>query len=158
MDGYKGERTQVARRKTTTEVARLHSPAKAALPRWVAAIWIERPDGAGQESIDIEWTRAGFAGWRPCLVCSACGRHMMIGYRVEGEWVCRSCGNLVYPSQRERSLDRLIRKVCSLQEFIRALQAMLTEQSPSPGVASLTPVRVSPTSPQLPALGVRSRH
>ncbi len=88
----------------------MHLRDLAPLPAWATAVWMPSHDGSGRSEFDIEWTPAGFGGRRPWLVCPCCARHVIAVYRVGGAWVCRRCGNLVYPSTRERPSDRALRK------------------------------------------------
>ena len=114
--GYGPARSHRRRRNTTAEVPRLHLRDLAPLPAWAEAVWMPGRDGSGRTEVGIEWAPAGFGGRRPCLVCPCCARHVIAVYRVRGAWVCRRCGNLVYPSTREKPSDRALRKARQARE------------------------------------------
>jgi hypothetical protein len=44
----------------------------------------------------------------------------MILYKVCGQWVCRRCGDLVYPSSRQDKIERAVRQEQKLRKRIGA--------------------------------------
>ena len=120
MGGYGSGRPRKGNRKTTAQALKVDIRDFTPLPTWAAAVGVSGPDAVGHEDIDIEWTSAGFGGRRPWLVCSRCRHHVMSVYRVNGAWVCRHCGNLVYPSTRESRFDRALRKARKARDRVGA--------------------------------------
>lgn len=68
--------------------------------------------GPAQQQIEgvarLVWTECNFGGSRPWFVCPGdhCGRRAAILYGEEGRWLCRSCRDLAYTSQRDRPVTR----------------------------------------------------
>jgi len=62
-----------------------------------------------QQTICISWVDCRFGGQRPYFVCSGCRQRVLKLY-VRGEFRCRHCHGLSYPSQRERESDRAQRR------------------------------------------------
>ncbi len=71
------------------------------------------PAQEGVEGVaHLAWTPCNFGGSRPWFVCPGddCGRRAAILYGAECWWLCRSCRDLAYASQREDRLARAIRR------------------------------------------------
>ncbi len=67
----------------------------------------------------LEWTACRYGGQRPWFLCpaQACGRRVAILYIGNGGlFTCRHCRQLVYVSQRESDLDRIIRKADKIRD------------------------------------------
>ena len=118
MGGY-GSGRRGRGKMTTEQVPKVDIRDQKGLEPWVAAFG--RHDCEGPEQwIDVEWTPARFGGQRPWYVCASCRGHAMILYKVRGQWVCRRCGDLVYPSSRENNIARAVRQERKLRKRIGA--------------------------------------
>jgi hypothetical protein len=62
-----------------------------------------------RQRIAISWEPCRLGGERPYFHCPSCGRRVLQLY-VRGQFFCRHCHGLSYPSQRERESDRAQRK------------------------------------------------
>ena len=62
-----------------------------------------------QQHIALSWEVCRFGGGRPYFHCPSCGRRVLQLY-VRGQFSCRQCHGLSYPSQRERESDRAQRR------------------------------------------------
>ena len=60
-------------------------------------------------TVFLEWTNCHFGGSRPWFVCPGCGSRVAILY-MDKLLQCRKCLDLVYDSQRECQLDRILRR------------------------------------------------
>lgn len=70
-----------------------------------------------EQPIGIAWESCRFGGQRPYMRCPGCDQLVETIYLI-GNARCRTCHRLVYPSQRERELDRACRKVRKIRERI----------------------------------------
>ena len=59
--------------------------------------------------VAISWEPCRFGGQRPYFNCPTCWRRVLALYGVE-RYLCRTCKNLSYPSQREGPIDRAFRR------------------------------------------------
>jgi len=81
-----------------------------------------RQRGAEWERLDypvaFTTTPCHYGGVRYWFICPAlgCGKRVAILYQGDKYFACRHCYRLAYPSQREASHDRLIRKADKLRE------------------------------------------
>ena len=62
-----------------------------------------------EQPVTVSWSPCRYGGQRPFLICPGCGRSVMKVY-IKLVARCRSCHRLSYPSQREREMDRLLRR------------------------------------------------
>lgn len=64
-----------------------------------------------ESHIDVVWTPCHLGGGRPWFLCPTpgCGRRVAVLYEC-GSIACRHCHRLAYPSQRESSSERALRK------------------------------------------------
>jgi hypothetical protein len=71
-----------------------------------------------REPVPIEWTACNFGRKRPWFVCpgSECGRRAAILYRPGRYFLCRSCYDLAYESQRENETTRALRRAQAIRE------------------------------------------
>ena len=83
--------------------------------------------------IAIDWTDCNFGGKRPWFICpdSDCGRRCAILYQGQ-QFLCRSCKNLRYPSQREPRYDRLARRAERIREHLCWQPGILRGPEPKP--------------------------
>ncbi len=67
--------------------------------------------------IRLDWTACNFGGRRPWFICPAigCGQRVAILYGG-GIFACRHCYQLAYPSQRETSDHRAIRRADRIRQ------------------------------------------
>lgn len=63
-----------------------------------------------RERVAVSWAPCRFGGQRPFLHCPRCDRRAVKLYTIGARFLCRACNRLVYPSQRERALDRTLRR------------------------------------------------
>jgi hypothetical protein len=70
------------------------------------------------EPMSLEWTACNFGGERPWFVCpgARCGRRVALLYGVGRYFLCRSCYDLVYESQRENGMSRALRRAQGIRE------------------------------------------
>jgi len=61
------------------------------------------------EHVAVSWEPCRFGGRRPFFHCPHCSRRVLQLYGV-GRYLCRTCQNLTYPSQREQPQDRAFRR------------------------------------------------
>lgn len=120
MGGYGSGRPRKGNRKTTAQVPKQDIRNGYKYEGWEAALGVGSPDGSASKKIPIAWTPAGFGGQRPWFVCASCGGHVLVVYYVDGAWVCRRCGNLVYASSRETKFCRALRKAHKIRRRIGA--------------------------------------
>ena len=85
-------------------------------PKWVSAGW--STPYAPYEEIDVECTPTPFGGYRGWFLCQWRRHRAMILYKVDGKWVCRRCGRLVYPSSREHPVIRAMDQAHKARERI----------------------------------------
>ena len=79
--------------------------------RWVVEYFHARsPADRPPQRIPIQWTRCTFGGTRPWFMCLFCGRRVGKLHRANGFLGCRTCGPLVYESQRAGRKRRLYMK------------------------------------------------
>lgn len=66
--------------------------------------------------IDIAWTACHFGGHRPWFLCPSdrCGRRIAILYGPQPLY-CRQCWRIAYESQRENQVQRLLRRLRSIE-------------------------------------------
>ena len=81
-------------------------------------IYRTRPNGGPwrdvEQPVAITWSPCRFGGRRPFLCCPRCGRQSAKLFLL-GDVLCRTCHGLVYPSQRERDLDRAFRRADNIR-------------------------------------------
>jgi hypothetical protein len=67
--------------------------------------------------IRLDWTACHYGGVRPWFLCPArgCGRRVAILYGG-GIFACRHCRQLAYPSQREITEDRAVRRADKIRD------------------------------------------
>ena len=61
------------------------------------------------EHVDVSWEPCRFGGQRPFFHCPTCWRRVLQLYGVH-RFLCKTCQNLTYPSQREQPQDRAFRR------------------------------------------------
>jgi hypothetical protein len=61
------------------------------------------------EHVAVSWEPCRFGGRRPYFHCPTCWRRVL-QLHGDGRYLCRTCQNLSYPSQRESPLDRAFRR------------------------------------------------
>ncbi len=59
----------------------------------------------------LAYTRCHLGGERVWFVCPHCGRRVAHLYFFGGEWLCRRSLRLVYPSQSEDKITRILRRI-----------------------------------------------
>ncbi|MEO9589393.1 MULTISPECIES: hypothetical protein [Marinobacter] len=66
--------------------------------------------------IEIAWTPCHFGGYRPWFLCPGeyCGRRVAILYGPTPN-LCRHCWRIAYQSQRENQIQRMFRKLRSIE-------------------------------------------
>lgn len=73
--------------------------------------------------VELTWTPCNYGGQRPWFFCPDCGKRVAILY--VGQCLrCRSCYDLVYPSENEARIDRLYRKARKMRDLIGASHNM----------------------------------
>ena len=79
--------------------------------RWVVEYFHARsPADRPPQRIPIQWTHCTFGAARPWFMCLFCGRRVGKLHRANGFLGCRTCGPLVYESQRAGRRRRLYMK------------------------------------------------
>lgn len=68
------------------------------------------------QSIDIAWTPCHFGGHRPWFLCPSkqCNKRVAILYGPQ-PMLCRHCRRIAYESQRENNIQRMLRKLRSIE-------------------------------------------
>src|SRR3982751_3656529 len=63
-----------------------------------------------EQPTPVTWTPCRFGGRRPYFLCPGadCGRRVSMLYSVGADFLCRLCHQLVYRSQRQGELGRII--------------------------------------------------
>ncbi len=67
------------------------------------------------QCIRVQWTYAGFGGWRPWMTC-LCGRRVGKLYIGNGFLGCRQCGEIQYESQCRGRRGRLHLKATRIRQ------------------------------------------
>lgn len=75
---------------------------------------------ANETTCRLARTPNHFGGSTTWLSCPGCGRRCRIVYEGGGQWLCRRCRHLIYPSQREDVADRAIRRAKKLRARLGA--------------------------------------
>lgn len=84
-----------------------------------------------RERVSITWRPCRFGGRRPYFTCPGvvngrtCGRSTVKLYGASVYFLCRCCYRLTYPSQRERELDRMIRRCDRVRQKLGGPQGIL---------------------------------
>lgn len=70
------------------------------------------------QNVQIAWTLCHFGGYRPWFLCpkDKCGRRVAILYGPQ-PMLCRLCWRIAYESQRENKIQRLRRRLRSIESF-----------------------------------------
>src|SRR3954463_13833926 len=70
-----------------------------------------------EQRTPVAWTPCRFGGRRPYFLCPGadCGRTGSMLYSVGAGFLCRHCHQLVFRSQRQNELDRIIRRADKLR-------------------------------------------
>ncbi len=63
-----------------------------------------------RQRVSLDWPPCHYGGRRPWFLCPQCCRRCAILYQSAGDFHCRCCTDLVYPTQHERAADRGLRK------------------------------------------------
>ena len=83
-----------------------------------------RVDGEDWEDVEqgiyLDRTPCNFGGYQKWFRCPGCGRRVAILYGPRGHFLCRHCYNLVYASQLENHIDRLMRKARKIRKRLGA--------------------------------------
>lgn len=69
-----------------------------------------------RETIDITRTACHLGGSRPWLHCPVCWRRCAILYLTEHGLLCRTCGELNYPSTRQNTANRAMSRVYAIRQ------------------------------------------
>ncbi len=83
------------------------------------------------EHVSIIWEVCRFGGQRPFFLCPKCGRRVIKLFGLS-RFLCRTCNNLTYSSQRERWSDRAMRKANRLREKLGGSPGIANCISPRP--------------------------
>lgn len=83
------------------------------------------------DPVSIVWEPCRFGGQRPFFLCPKCGRRIIKLYGIS-RFLCRTCNNLIYPSQRERWSDRALRKANRLRTKLGGNPGMASSIAPRP--------------------------
>ena len=78
--------------------------------------------------IPLVWTPCHYGGERVWFLCPACGRRIAIVYGLGGEFRCRLCHGLSYPSQHDSRALRLLRRAQKIR--MTKLGAAFDEAAP----------------------------
>lgn len=83
--------------------------------------------------VQLSWTRCGMGGERPWFICptQGCGRRVALLYSG-GLFSCRHCRDLAYPSQREASSDRAVRKANRIRKKLDWASGILNDHGGKP--------------------------
>jgi hypothetical protein len=70
------------------------------------------------EPVSLTWTACNFGGERPWFVCpdAGCARRVAVLYGPGRYFLCRHCYDLVYESQRESAMYRVLHKAQAIRE------------------------------------------
>src|SRR5437764_6388366 len=70
-----------------------------------------------EQPTPVAWTPCRFGGRRPYFLCPGadCGRRVSMLYSVGAGFLCRLCHQLVFRSQRQNELDRIIGRADKLR-------------------------------------------
>ena len=91
-----------------------------------------------REQVPVVWTPCRYGGRRPYFVCPGvvngrpCGRTVVKLYADGAYYLCRHCYRLTYPCQRERTLDRTIRRADRIRMKLGGEPGMLNPFPPKP--------------------------
>jgi hypothetical protein len=83
------------------------------------------------EPVSIIWEPCRFGGQRPYFLCPQCERRVIKLFGLS-RFLCRTCNNLTYSSQRERWFDRALRKANRLRENLGGSPGMASCIAPRP--------------------------
>jgi hypothetical protein len=78
----------------------------------------------------LDWTSQPFGGYRPWLLCPACGKRFALLYRYAGIWRCRRCIRIPYGSQCEGTLERRYRALRKLRRRLGASMNLFDSVDP----------------------------
>jgi hypothetical protein len=79
---------------------------------------LNSPADRPPQHIPVQWTRCTYGGARPWFTCS-CGRRCGKLYYGNGFLGCRSCGEMIYESQRRSRRGRLHLKATRIRARLR---------------------------------------
>jgi hypothetical protein len=86
-----------------------------------------RPNGGEwepvEQSISFDRTPCNYGGTRTWFLCSRCWKRVAVLYGAGRYFLCRHCYDLVYASQQEGRLDRLMRKIAKIRERLGASES-----------------------------------
>lgn len=82
------------------------------------AFW--RGDTAVRRVIQVVWQACHFGGSRPYFLCPSCRKKRTNLFLMNGDFICRECGNMGYACQLEHRPDRLLRRAIKLRRRLGA--------------------------------------
>ena len=100
-----------------------------------------RGEGSWQdvrEQVPIAWTSCRYGGRRPNFVCPGvvngrtCGRTVVKLYADGAYFLCRHCYRLTYQCQRERILDRTLRRANRIRQKLGGEPGLMATFPPKP--------------------------
>jgi hypothetical protein len=98
-------------------------------------------DGAWQDVVQpvpITWSACRYGGRRPYFTCPGvvnnvpCGKRVVKLYGAGCYFLCRSCYDLSYGSQRERAMDRALRRANNIRMKLGGEPGMASSFSDKP--------------------------
>ena len=63
----------------------------------------------------LAWRPCRFGGHRAFVQCGRCSRQAVVLYLVRGDWRCRQCAEVVYPSTRQDDYYRALAKLAGVR-------------------------------------------
>jgi hypothetical protein len=94
-----------------------------ARPEQVILLYRHRRGPAGEwedvrEPVPLSWTPCNFGGERPWFICpgAGCGRRVAVLYGPGRYFLCRHCYDLSYESQRDKKMDRALRRAQKIRK------------------------------------------
>jgi hypothetical protein len=90
-------------------------------------------ENPGVQVILLTWTSCNYGGKRPWFICPSCWRRRVaILYRVDSDFACRRCQELVYQSQRLRGDRRALRRALLIRIRLGCAPNVNSEFPPRP--------------------------
>ena len=88
---------------------------------------------SSSQVIELERTPCNFGGRRVWFLCPRCGRRMQVLYLKLGYWMCWRCTRLIYGSQAESQLYRMMRRAQKLRRKLGGPTSLLYPFPQRPG-------------------------
>jgi len=85
-----------------------------------------------QNVVDFDYSPCNFGGKRIWFICPECETRVAIIYRSSQRFICRRCCGLVYTSQNESEVDRLMFKSKRIRAKLGGTGSLIDDFPPKP--------------------------